>query len=95
MVGGGQEREESARVHGSNELENKMDKKSVVVTLSNGNERRFVEKEGVSFDYQIGEHNGCLLIIEKREVESVISVPDEEEILYAYSADAWSVAKLV
>ena len=72
-----------------------MDKKSVVVTLVNGVERKFIEKEGVSFDYQIGEHNGCLLIIEKREVDSVISVPDEEEILYAYSATQWAVAKLI
>ena len=71
------------------------DKKSVVVTLANGVERKFIEKEDVSYDYQIGEHNGCLLIIEKRSVESVISVPDEEEIFYAYAADAWAVAKLV
>ena len=71
------------------------DKKSVVVTLVNGAERVFKESGDVSYDYQIGEHNGCLLIIEKRSVESVISVPDEEAIFFAYSANAWSVAKLV
>jgi len=71
------------------------DKKSVVVTLVNGAERRFIENDEVSYDYQIGEHNGCLLIVEKHEVDSVISVPDEEEIFYAYAANAWSVAKLV
>ena len=72
-----------------------MDKKSVVVTLVNGTERKFIEKDEVSYDYQIGEHNGCLLIVEKRAVDSVISVPDEEDIFYAYAANAWSVAKLV
>ena len=71
------------------------DKKSVVVTLSNGAQINFMEKDGVSYDYQIGEHNGCLLIVEKRAVDSVISVPDEEESFYAYAANAWSVAKLV
>jgi len=71
------------------------DKKSVVVTLTNGNERKFIEHDDVSYDYQIGEHNGCLLIIEKKAVDSVISVPDEEEIFYAYGAHAWSVAKLI
>jgi hypothetical protein len=72
-----------------------MDKKSVVVTLVNGAEKNYVESEGVSYDFQIGEHNGCLVIIEQREVDSVLSIPDEEEILYAYAANAWSVAKLV
>ena len=72
-----------------------MDKKSVVVTLVNGSEKRFFADGDVSYDYQIGEHNGCLLIIEKRATESVISVPDTEEIFFAYSANAWSVAKLV
>lgn len=72
-----------------------MDKKSVVVTLENGAEIKYLESEGVSYDYQIGEHNGCLVIIQKTETESVISVPDTEEIHYAYSAACWMVAKLV
>jgi len=87
--------EGSAKIHASHELENKMDKKSVIVTLVNGTEKHYMETDEVSYDFQIGEHNGCLLIVELRSVGSVISVPDEEEILYAYAANAWSVAKLV
>lgn len=84
--------EASATIHGSHELEHKVDKKSVIVTLVNGTEKRYIELEDkVSYDYQIGEHNGCLMIIEKREVDSVI----KEETLYAYAAHAWSVAKMV
>lgn len=88
--------EASASIHASHELEHKMDKKSVIVTLINGAEKQYMEIEDeVSYDFQIGEHNGCLLIVEKREVDSVISVPDEEKTYYAYAAHAWSVAKLV
>ena len=71
------------------------DKKSVVLTFANGNTTQFMEKEGVAYDYQIGDSNGVLSIIEKRSVESLISVPDEEEIIQSYSPGAWAAAKMV
>jgi len=79
-------------IHEENEM---TDKKSVVVTLANGAERRYIEKDGVEYDYQIGEHNGCLAIIAKTTVESVISVPDTEEVIYSYAATQWAVAKII
>lgn len=89
--------EGGAKIHASNELENKMDKKSVRVTLNNA-DRDVVEFKGydsVSYDFQIGEHNGCLLIVKKQAVTSVISVPDEEDIYQAYGCNGWLEAELV
>lgn len=87
--------EASASIHGSHELEHKMDKKSVIVTLANGVERKFIEEEGVSYDYQIGERNGCLMIVEKREVDTEFSVPDTEETVFSYAANMWACARMV
>ena len=73
------------------------DKKSVVVTINNGNTVKFLEKDDVSYAFEIGEHNGCLVIIEKREANTggVISVPDSEEVTKVFSAHAWGAVKPV
>lgn len=72
-----------------------MDKKSVVVQLANLTTDTYAGTDEVSYDFQIGEHNGCLLVVEKRKVSSMFEVPDEEDIYKAYGSGAWLVADLV
>ncbi len=73
------------------------DKKSVVVTMPNGNTIRFREDADVSYDFEIGEHNGCLAILEKKAANTggVISVPDSEEVLKIFASHAWGAVKPV
>ena len=68
-----------------------MDKKSVVVVLGEkaGAQFKFEGGDERTYDYQVGEHNGVLCVIEKRPVSSVLTVPDEEEIIVMYAPGAW------
>lgn len=65
------------------------DKKSVVIVLEDGAHFKYKGTDEKTYDYQIGEHNGVLCIIEKRPVSSVLTIPDEEEIIVVYAAEAW------
>ena len=71
------------------------DKKSVRVLLADLTTVDYVAKDGVSYDFQIGEHNGCLLIVEKRATESVISGFNFVDIYKAYGNGAWKEADLI
>ena len=73
------------------------DKKSVVVTMPNGNTIRFREDADVSYAFEIGEHNGCLVILEKKAANTggVITVPDTEEVLKVFAAHTWGAVKSV
>lgn len=73
------------------------DKKSLVVTFTNENAVRFTETEEKSYSFEIGEHNGCLIIIEKHEANKggLITVPDTEEVLKVFAAHAWAAVKPV
>lgn len=68
------------------------DKKSVVVTLVNKAERQFIEEEGLSYDFEIGEYNGCLSIAETRESDSE---SEEEEVVVVYAAHMWAAVRSV
>ena len=68
------------------------DKKSVRVKLTDGWLAKYDGNDERSYDFQIGEHNGVLGVIEKRAVSSVISVADEEEIIVMYAPGTWASA---
>lgn len=67
------------------------DKKSVVVVLGGtaNASAKFEAEEGVSYRYEIGEHNGVLIIVKLSAVDSMLSIPDEEEVVVCYGSGEW------
>lgn len=65
------------------------DKKSVVVIKFDDESVLFKGSDDVSYAFEIGENNGVLVIVEKRAVSSVLSVPDEEDVIMVYAPNSW------